>query len=112
MKRVGKGSTGRLRRPLVHKHLAPAGESQKRRKIFLRPNKVKNVDTHVKIVKSSINSNIIVTSSRRCFERGPICGAWFVYIAGLDPAIHHSAKRMEARVKPAHDGRATAPCRD
>ena len=56
MKRVGKGSTGRLRRPLVHKHLAPAGESQKRRKIFLRPNKVKNVDTHVKIVKSSINS--------------------------------------------------------
>src|SRR6185503_10737082 len=24
-------------------------------------------------------------------------------IAGLDPAIHHSSKTMDARVKPAHD---------
>jgi hypothetical protein len=28
-------------------------------------------------------------------------------IAGLDPAIHHLAKRMDARIEPAHDrGRA------
>jgi hypothetical protein len=25
-------------------------------------------------------------------------------IAGLDPAIHRLAKRMDARVEPAHDG--------
>jgi len=25
-------------------------------------------------------------------------------IAGLDPAIHHLRKKMDARVKPAHDG--------
>jgi hypothetical protein len=28
-----------------------------------------------------------------------------VVIAGLDPAIHHLRKKMDARVKPAHDGR-------
>ena len=28
-----------------------------------------------------------------------------VVIAGLDPAIHPSCKKMDARVKPAHDGR-------
>jgi hypothetical protein len=26
-------------------------------------------------------------------------------MAGLDPAIHHLRKKMDARVKPAHDGR-------
>jgi hypothetical protein len=26
-----------------------------------------------------------------------------VVIAGLDPAIHHFRKKMDARVKPAHD---------
>jgi hypothetical protein len=35
---------------------APAGGSQNRRKIFLGPNKVKNVVTHVEIVKKLINS--------------------------------------------------------
>jgi hypothetical protein len=31
-------------------------------------------------------------------------------IAGLDPAIHHSCeKRMDARVKPAHDGAGLQP---
>jgi hypothetical protein len=25
-------------------------------------------------------------------------------IAGLDPAIHHCFEKMDARVKPAHDG--------
>jgi hypothetical protein len=28
---------------------------------------------------------------------------FFFVMAGLDPAIHHSAKKMDARVKPAHD---------
>jgi hypothetical protein len=26
-------------------------------------------------------------------------------MAGFDPAIHHLRKKMDARVKPAHDGR-------
>jgi hypothetical protein len=28
-----------------------------------------------------------------------------VVMAGLDPAIHHLRKKMDARVKPVHDGR-------
>jgi hypothetical protein len=31
-------------------------------------------------------------------------------IAGLDPAIHHFAKKMDARVKPGHDDAAEASC--
>jgi hypothetical protein len=39
---------------------------------------------------------------------GRCCLAYPLVIAGLDPAIHLLRKRMDARVKPAHDERREA----
>jgi hypothetical protein len=49
-----------------------------------------------------------VAAGRRSFVALPRASAPFsnpleFVIAGLDPAIHLSAKTMDARVKPAHD---------
>jgi hypothetical protein len=38
-------------------------------------------------------------------ERSPIALTVPASWPGFDPAIHHLRKRMDARVKPAHDGR-------
>jgi hypothetical protein len=46
----------------------------------------------------------LVVAAVEPLERFPITLTPPVVIAGLDPAIHPLRKKMDARVKPAHDG--------
>jgi len=42
--------------------------------------------------------------NRRCFDLQPPCGAGLCSLPGLTRQINHLAKRIDAPVKPAHDG--------
>jgi hypothetical protein len=43
--------------------------------------------------------------SLSCFSLSNLARLNPLVIAGLDPAIHHSSKKMDTRVKPAYDDR-------
>jgi hypothetical protein len=62
--------------------------------------------------RSALRSLGFVPRKRRQAHRSltqtPADDAWLFVIAGLDPAIHRLRKRMDARVKPAHDERRDA----